>query len=106
MPTKAELDALFAAGSVWGTYGGKNGRFFGTTTVPAEADKSKYVFMPAAGARYGGTSVSNVGESGLYWSATPYGTTNAYSLGFGSTYADPRNDSRNSGFTVRCVSDK
>src|SRR5574344_1192691 len=71
MPTDAELDALIAS-SVWGTYGGKNGRFFGTTTVPAEADKSKYVFMPAAGNRDNGSSAMYfVGTYGYCWSATP-----------------------------------
>src|SRR5574344_1914397 len=107
MPTKAELDALIAAGSVWGTYGGKNGRFFGTTTVPADADKSKYVFMPAAGRRYiGSTTMDFVGTYGYCWSATPTGTTDAYYLAFGSTFAYTNSNYRSYGFTVRCVSDK
>ena len=106
MPTSAELTALRAS-SVWGTYGGKNGRFFGTTTVPAEADKSKYVFMPAAGDRNSGsTTMYTVGTYGLYWSATPNGTTYAYGLKFNGTNASAYNDSRNYGLTVRCVSDK
>lgn len=105
-PTNAELTALRAS-SVWGTYGGKNGRFFGTTTVPAEADKSKYVFMPAAGYRYNGsTTMIAVGTLGDYWSATPSGTTSAYSLAFSSASADTYNHLRTHGFTVRCVSDK
>ncbi len=107
MPTKAELDALFAAGSVWGTYGGKNGRFFGTTTVPAEADKSKYVFMPTAGRRLSGsTTMSLVGTSGYYWSATPSGTTSAGNLYFNSPNAFTHDNNRLYGITVRCVSDK
>src|SRR5574344_1471401 len=106
MPTDAELDALIAS-SVWGTYGGKNGRFFGTTTVPAEADKSKYVFMPAAGNRDNGSSAMYfVGTYGYCWSATPTGTTDAYYLNFYSTLANTYYYYRNAGFTVRCVSDK
>ena len=106
-PTKAEQDALIAAGSVWGTYGGKNGRFFGTTTVPAEADKSKYVFMPAAGYRSNGsTTMGSVGTNGGYWSATPDGATDAYFLYFLSTNASTNSNNRDFGFTVRCVSDK
>src|SRR5574344_2187066 len=106
MPTDAELTALRAS-SVWGTYGGKNGRFFGTTTVPAEADKSKYVFMPAAGRRYiGSTTMDFVGTYGYCWSATPNGTTYAYYLNFYSTLANTYYYYRNAGFTVRCVSDK
>ena len=106
-PTKAEQDALIAAGSAWGQYNGINGRFFGTTTVPAEADKSKYVFMPAAGYRTNGSTAMNyVGADGYYWSATPGGPTNAYYLFFSSTLANTFNTNRDSGYTVRCVSDK
>lgn len=106
-PTKAEQDALIDAGSAWGKYNGINGRFFGTTTVPADTDKSKYVFMPAAGYRnYGSTTMGSVGTNGKYWSATPDGTTNAYSLNFYSANADAGINGRFNGFTVRCVSDK
>lgn len=107
MPTKAELDALIAAGSVWGTYGGKNGRFFGTTAVPAEADKSKYMFLPVAGSRnYESTDMFSVDTYGLYWSATPDDITGAYALDFGSTGCYTSALDRNFGFMVRCVSDK
>ena len=104
MPTEAELTALIAS-SVWGTYGGNNGRFFGTTTVPAEADKSKYVFLPAAGYR-DSTTLYFVGTGRSYWSATPSGTTYAYTLTFYITYAVTGGSNRNFGVTVRCVSDK
>lgn len=104
-PTKAEQDALIAAGSVWGQYYGINGRFFGTTTVPA--DKSKYVFMPAAGFRVGGSkTMSNGGMIGRYWSATPNGTASAYGLDFDNTNATAFSLNRKFGFPVRCVSDK
>ena len=64
--------------------------------------------MPAAGNRNNGsTTMNNVGTNGNYWSATPNGTTGAYSLGFSSTYAGTGSSgNRSSGFTVRCVSDK
>ena len=39
------------------------------------------VFLPAGGFRYG-TSVSHVGEYGVYWSATNYGNYDAYVLFF------------------------
>src|SRR5574344_752066 len=97
MPTNAEFSALRAT-SVWGTYGGKNGRFFGTTTVPAEADKSKYVFMPAAGSRsYGSDTRDNVGAGGYYWSSSSGGTTRAYYLNFISTKAGTTTTFRNYG---------
>lgn len=111
-PTQAELQALVDAGNVWGdgAYKMKNGtkksgRYFGTTTVPPEADQDKYVFLPAAGYR-NGASWYSVGSFGCYWSITPFGS-NAYYLYFSSGYIDPENDSdRFNGFSVRCVRDK
>ena len=111
-PTQAELQALADAGNVWGDGAykmnngtTKSGRYFGTTTVPPEADQDKYVFLPAAGYR-NGASWYSVGSFGCYWSITPFGS-NAYYLYFSSGYIDPENDSdRFNGFSVRCVRDK
>jgi len=106
-PTKEELKALIDAGSAWGQYNGVNGRFFGTTTVPADSVKSKYVFMPAAGTRVNGsTTMKDVGTEGFYWFATPVGTTHAYCLRIISDYFGASNIPRDYGMTVRCVSDK
>lgn len=113
-PTDAELQALIDAGNVWGANiytmkdgTTKNGRYFGTTTVPAEADQDKYVFLPAAGGRdsYG---YSNAGAYSYYWSATldaSY-TDYAYYLRFYSSYCGVSNYDRNHGFSVRCVRNK
>jgi len=108
MPTQTECEALVASGCVWGSYGGKNGYFFGTTTVPAEANKPNYLFLPAAGNReYGSATMFNVGVHGNYWSATRYGTTEAYRLYFYSTFVNgTQSNYRNLGYTVRCVSDQ
>ena len=83
----------------------KSGRYFGTTTVPPEADQDKYVFLPTAGRR-NGTSWSVVGSDGYYWSSTPYDSY-AYLLIFssGSIFPDASLD-RNRGFSLRCVHDK
>ncbi|WP_321480769.1 hypothetical protein [uncultured Bacteroides sp.] len=105
MPTLAEFDALIATGSVYATYNGVNGRYFGTTSVPANADMDNYVFLPASGAHSSETmTMFYVGSFGAYWSSTPYSDgTNAYFLGYdnistGTGY-------RNNGFAIRCVSD-
>ncbi len=62
------------------------------------------VFLPASGYR-NGSYVSNVQISGLYWSATPYGSSYAYSLGFysGGAYTDYYG--RSYGQAVRLVQD-
>ena len=108
-PSQAQLAALANAGNVWGTYtmNGKDidGRYFGINSIPDEADKDKYVFLPAAGYRYG-TRWTGVGIGGYYWSSTPK-SSYAYRLYFNSGSISPENDSnRYSGFSVRCVRDK
>jgi len=44
------------------------------------------VFLPAAGDRFNGTSISSAGDQGLYWSSTSYTTDSnpAYCIKFGS----------------------
>ena len=85
----------------------KNGRYFGTTAVPAKADQDNYVFLPAAGNRLG-SSCDDAGTSGHYWSATlnTSNTYNAYGLGFNSSVCYVGNYYRNDGFSLRCVHDK
>ena len=113
-PTDAELKALVNAGNVWGENiytmkdeTTKNGRYFGTTAVPAKADQDNYVFLPAAGNRLG-SSCDDAGTSGHYWSATlnTSNTYNAYGLGFNSSVCYVGNYYRNDGFSLRCVHDK
>ena len=42
--------------------------------------------------------------SGGFWSPTPHGKSNAYRLGFHSTYLGPRNNTaRGYGFALRCL---
>ena len=109
-PTQVQLKALLDAGNIWGTYtmNGKNinGRYFGTNSIPNEADQDKYVFLPAAGNRYD-TSWSDVGSGGYYWSSTPI-SSNAYYLYFNRGIIAPENIDgyRNYGFSMRCVRNK
>ena len=61
------------------------------------------VFLPAAGYRYR-TDLYGVGSYGLYWSASPFGTNDAYYLGFGSDDLGPQTGSgRSGGQSVRLV---
>ena len=113
-PTQAQLQALVDAGYVWG-YGvytmpdgtTKNGRYFGTRTVPSKADQDKYVFLPAAGHRYSG-GIYYAGTDGNYWSATlnTSDANGAYNLGYNSSECHVFNYGRSNANTVRCVRDK
>ena len=61
------------------------------------------VFLPAAGYR-DGTTVFDAGSYGIYWSASPYGSTNAYGMDFddgGLRLGTCGN--RHGGFSVRLV---
>ena len=61
------------------------------------------VFLPAAGYR-SGSSVSNAGSRGYYWSASPYDTEEAYRVYFASDDLDPADFSeRLLGGSVRLV---
>ncbi|MDR2971374.1 MAG: fibrobacter succinogenes major paralogous domain-containing protein [Bacteroidales bacterium] len=99
VPTRAELDKLVSAGSVWKSTG-VPGIIFGS------GDNT--VFFPAAGYRVGDGMLVLGGDNGIYWSGTPNPDYSmfAYYLGFysGNAYTDGYL-SRRDGFLVRCVSE-
>lgn len=112
-PTQAQLQALVAAGSVWGKeiYTMKdgikvNGGYLGTKKAPTTiADQDKYVFLPAGGNRMSG-SWSEYDTHGYYWSSTPgmnSGFTLIYSV-YGQNVTTSYNF--NDGQSVRCVRNK
>ena len=100
MPTKAEFDELLnGTTNAWVTINGVNGRKFTSKT-----DTSKYIFIPAAGYRSGG-SVDSVGDSGDVWSSsldTSY-PGRAWNLDFGSDSCSLSNLNRHNGWSVRAV---
>ena len=68
-----------------------------------KTDHSVYVFFPAAGRGYG-TSLSNRGSRGLYWSGSWHSADRAYSLDFDSSSVNPQDyDYRCRGHSVRAV---
>ncbi len=90
-------------------YYNSNGNNFSHNTYTAEQwsvmESAGAVFLPAAGDRYG-TDVDDVGSGGGYWSATPYGTSRAYDLNFGSRGLGPQdNNYRYDGLSVRLVTE-
>ena len=62
------------------------------------------VFLPASGYR-SGTTVSNVGEYGRYWSSTGYNSPMAYSMFLREDRLSANNIAKALGFSVRLVKD-
>ena len=111
MPSNANVTSLVNSGSVEGTYSTKLGRFFKTTSVPATANKTNYLFLPIAGGRYYNSSSMHPASSdiGWYWTSTPLPsspTTQSYSLLFTTDiiYVD-HYDFLDYGWPIRCVKD-
>lgn len=99
MPTKAEFDELYKNTKVtWTTINGVAGRKFTNKT-----DASKYIFMPAAGGYYNGSSLGNWGSYGYYWPSTFYTRFLAYEFYFDSSSHQTGSDERASGNSVRAV---
>ena len=98
MPTKAEQDELRNNCTwTWTTQNGVNGY-----TVTSKSNGNS-IFLPAAGCR-GGSSLSNAGSFGYYWSSSlhtdPYFALGVY---FYSDYVGRYYNNRFYGFSVRPV---
>ncbi len=101
LPTKAEMQELLdSCTQKWTTQNGVEGRLF------TSKKNGKSIFLPAAGSRYG-SSLSFAGESGYFWSASPYESYSyyAYYLYFGSGNAYWLWSNRHDGHSVRPVSE-
>ena len=110
MPTKDEYEELQnSSNCTWTWYNKNNPEFNGVAGYKVQSNKTgytdKYIFLPAAGYRYG-TSLYNAGSSGYYWSSSLYASSpnNAYRLYFYSGYHYTNSYYRYYGFTVRPVS--
>ena len=99
MPTKAEMQELLDNCTwTWTTQEGVNG-YKVTSKV-----NSNYIFLPAAGGRYG-SSLILAGSIGYYWSSTPsdYDDYDAYYLYFDSSGHSMGYNTRGDGRSVRPV---
>jgi len=99
MPTRADFQEL-KDNCTW-TWTSLNGVYGYKVT----GTNNKYIFLPAAGCRYG-SSLSNAGSSGYYWSSGLYSFDSSYAwrLSFGSSYISADStDSRYFGQPVRAV---
>ena len=100
MPTRAEQEELLNNCTwTWTTQNGVKG-YKVTSKV-----NSNYIFLPAAGRRYG-SSLYNGGGDGDYWSSTPYGSYSIYAfyLYFDSSNHKMNDAYRFNGRSVRPVS--
>jgi hypothetical protein len=100
MPTKDELSALNNnCDWTWTTQNGVNGYIVKGRDVYA----SKSIFLPAAGYGYG-TSLSDSGSDGYYWSSVPYSDGyRAWNLYFSSSSRFTDYSNRGRGQSVRPV---
>ena len=73
-------------------------------TLPDAADANNYFYLPALGIYFSG-QLYNVGRYGYYWSSSayPWGSDNAYSLGFGSGYVSVSSYDRSNGFGAEAL---
>ncbi|MGN0037042.1 MAG: hypothetical protein ACI36X_07520 [Bacteroidaceae bacterium] len=100
LPTKVECEELVNQCIwTWTTQGGHNGYL-------VKGMNGNTLFLPAAGRRFG-SLLFNVGESGNYWSSTPFGsdTESVYGLYLGSSAHGVIPLDRGSGYSVRPVSE-
>lgn len=93
VPTRTELQALAAITNAWSASNGVNGRTF---TIG-----SNTLFLPAAGYKINGSTLSNVTTFGYYWSSTNYDETYAYSLQFSAAANNTNSSHQSDGLTVR-----
>lgn len=101
MPTAQELEDLTTyCNWTWATSNGVRGYVVRGRGSYASAS----IFLPCASAGYG-TSLSNVGSNGYYWSSVPSSeyVSESWSLSFGSTYHDTYDQKRYCGAPVRPV---
>ena len=102
LPTKEDYQELYDnTDSEW--VADYNGTGVAGRKFMKKSDHSVYVFFPASGS-YNGTSLSNRGTRGRYWSSSFYSATNACSLFFDSSSVNPQSSSgRRYGLAVRPV---
>ena len=103
MPTQAELQTLLKyCEAAWtDNYNGTGikGRVF----TGKDAYSSNSIFLPAAG-NYDPYGLGGQGNSGSYWSSTPYGNDDAYYLNIGEAYQIVYGSDRGFyGYSVRAV---
>ena len=98
LPTVGEFQELNSnCDSEWTDEDGVAGRRF-TSRINGNS-----IFFPASG-YYNGTTLSSRGSYGDYWSSSYNSATDAYNLGFNSTYVNPASsNNRRCGFTARAV---
>ena len=81
LPDEWDFTSLpFTAGCMYFQNGWDANEYDATTTPTwAQMEAAGAIFLPAAGKRYG-TTMYNVGNSGHYWSSSPYTRFNGYAI--------------------------
>ncbi|MBQ8059281.1 MAG: hypothetical protein IJ199_05620, partial [Prevotella sp.] len=103
MPTTEEMKALYDNTTSTWTANYNNTGIAGRIFTGKGDYANSSLFLPAAGL-FGGTSCSNGGSGGYYWSSTLDSSTYGRRLFFGSGNVNPQsNGNRYLGFSVRAV---
>ena len=97
LPTSEEFEELIQCCTwTWTTENGQKGY------KVISKKNGNYIFLPAAGIRYD-SSLYRAGSHGYYWSSSPYDSSSAYILFFGSSGCKVDWSSRYLGYSVRAV---
>lgn len=104
-PTKAELQKVIDLPSYWGTWKKTDGtlvkgRYYGIASQPTDAERYKYLFLPASGERGG----ANVGNAGMFWTTTNDRLASGENLN--AAYAPFYPVDQKYGLALRCVKNK
>lgn len=106
-PSVNEFKSLIDADKCVGTYDGKPGMYFGTSTPPSAQDRDSYVFLPLnAFIYFDGTMIR---WASAYWSRelSFSGRPEAYSIAiYEDSFRGLASDPTNTGAFVRCVKSK
>jgi uncharacterized protein (TIGR02145 family) len=94
VPTMEEFESLINDSNYWGILNGFNGRFFG--------NEEHFLFLPAAGYRMRNSgTLSDVGTTGYYWSAS--GSGMPFLMYFNNNSITTNVNWKDFSFSVRCV---
>ena len=101
--TEKSADGTTDLRTTWKFYNNTNSSI-NNSGLPSAADANKYFYLPALG-YYSSGQLNYVGDVGYYWSSSayPWGSNDAYYLGFGSGLVYVNGNYRDGGFRAEAL---